>query len=119
MDLKIVTINAHEITNWKSFHDVFKRVFGFPDFYGYNMDAWIDCMADLDENNGMTSLAVEEGGLVALQIEGWEEFQERCPKQYSALLACAATVNENHMNDQLRTEKKPILAIVPVSIHRD
>lgn len=48
MQTTIVDIPAHEITDWDSFHDVFKRVFGFPDFYGRNMDAWIDCMTDLD-----------------------------------------------------------------------
>jgi RNAse (barnase) inhibitor barstar len=33
--------------------------FGFPDFYGRNMDAWIDCMTDIDvENNEQAMIAI-------------------------------------------------------------
>jgi hypothetical protein len=40
----IVRIDTRLITDWASFHDVFARSFGFPDYYGRNMDAWNDCM---------------------------------------------------------------------------
>ena len=42
-------INANKLINWKSFHEEFKSTFNFPDCYGENMDAWIDCMDELFE----------------------------------------------------------------------
>jgi hypothetical protein len=31
-----------------SFHDVSAATFGFPAFYGHNVNAWIDCLTNLD-----------------------------------------------------------------------
>ncbi len=45
--MKVVDIDITGIKNWKSFHDTFSSLFDFPDYYGMNMDAWIDCMDDL------------------------------------------------------------------------
>jgi hypothetical protein len=89
-----VTIPVNEIFDWDSFHDVFKRVFGFPDFYGRNMDAWIDCMTDLDApEGGMVQVSVRTGELVALEVYGAADFERRCPEQFRALVECAAFVN--------------------------
>ena len=58
----VVTLPAEEITDWASFHSVCKRLFGFPDFYGRNMDAWIDCMTSLDNpRDGLTAVTVSAG----------------------------------------------------------
>ncbi|MGY4725458.1 barstar family protein [Burkholderia pyrrocinia] len=39
-----VFVDTTEITDWPSLHRVFSRVFGFPPFYGNNLDALIDCL---------------------------------------------------------------------------
>lgn len=48
-----VYIDASWITDRASFHAVFKEVFGFPDFYGANMEhgliAWIILMIRLQK----------------------------------------------------------------------
>ena len=41
---KNVQIDGSAISDWNSFHDIFAAAFGFPAFYGRNMNAWIDCM---------------------------------------------------------------------------
>jgi RNAse (barnase) inhibitor barstar len=57
MRTTIIAIPADQITDWESFHSVFQAAFGFPDFYGRNMNAWIDCMSYLDEPpSGMTNV---------------------------------------------------------------
>ena len=40
----VVLIDGGRIVDWSSFHAVFAEGMGFPEFYGRNMDAWIDCM---------------------------------------------------------------------------
>ena len=59
--IKEVRINADLVTDWDSFHDIFKMTFGFPDFYGRNMNAWIGCMTDIDDKEtGMTKAWINE-----------------------------------------------------------
>ncbi|MFN7542324.1 MAG: barstar family protein [Acidobacteriota bacterium] len=39
MKPSVIKIPVDGITDWRTFHDVFQRTFGFPSFYGRNMDA--------------------------------------------------------------------------------
>jgi barstar (barnase inhibitor) len=55
-----VRIKTEAITDWQSFHESFKREMGFPDFYGMNMNAWIDCLTYLDEEDGMSRFHLRE-----------------------------------------------------------
>ncbi len=64
---KNISIDANGITDWDSFHDVFAKNFGFPDFYGRNMNAWNDCMTYLDDSEAnLTSVQVAPGDVVVL-----------------------------------------------------
>jgi Barstar (barnase inhibitor) len=48
------TLDGRKITDWKSFHDECAAIFGFPVFYGRNMDAWIDCLTYVRQGDGMS-----------------------------------------------------------------
>lgn len=67
--MRIVNIDCNEITDWDSFHGYFKRTFGFPDFYGANMNAWIDCLTYLDEDDGMSKIKIEKNTTLTLQLK--------------------------------------------------
>jgi len=87
-------IQARNIVDWPSFHAEFDRVFGFPDFYGRNMDAWIDCMTSLDDpDDGLTAIHVESGRVLTIEIEDVDALKRQCPEQYAALIECSAFVN--------------------------
>jgi hypothetical protein len=91
---KNVSIDAGRISDWESFHDAFAQTFGFPGFYGRNMDAWIDCMTYLDDPAaGMTSLHVAPGDVVVLCISKAADFKERCSEIFDALVECSSFVN--------------------------
>jgi RNAse (barnase) inhibitor barstar len=69
-------------------------MFGFPDFYGKNMDAWIDCLTSLDApEDGMSNVHCAPGAVVTLELENVKDFEYRCPEQYKALIECSAFVN--------------------------
>jgi hypothetical protein len=90
----VVTIDALKIHDWGSFHDAFAVAFGFPDFYGRNMDAWNDCMTHLDDPSaGMSTVHAPAGGVVVLTLNHARDLAARCPKIYAALVECAAFVN--------------------------
>jgi RNAse (barnase) inhibitor barstar len=89
-----VSLDCNAILDWDSFHKEFARVFGFPGFYGKNMNAWIDCLTSLDApEDGMTNIHCEPGAVVSLRLENVKEFERRCPDQYKALIECSAFVN--------------------------
>jgi hypothetical protein len=90
----VARVDCSRIRDWASFHDEFARVFGFPDFYGRNMDAWIDCMTSLDApSDGLSQIHCEPGQVLTLQLDGVADFKVRCLEQYSSLLECSAFVN--------------------------
>lgn len=90
----VVRIDARRIVDRATFHDVFAEAFGFPDFYGRNMDAWIDCLSGLDvPSDGMTTVHAPPGGVVTLQIDHVDDFADRCPELYEDVVECAAFVN--------------------------
>jgi hypothetical protein len=63
MDIEIITLPSDQITDWETFHAVFQSVFGFPEFYGRNMNAWNDCMTYLDDpDGGLSSVTIAKGG---------------------------------------------------------
>jgi hypothetical protein len=65
-----IAIPVDQITDWPSFHDVFQRTLGFPNFYGRNMDAWIDCMTSVDTPaDGLTTVTVPPGEVLVLRID--------------------------------------------------
>ncbi len=89
-----VRLDCDNIHDWPTFHEEFARVFGFPDFYGKNMNAWIDCMTSLGApEDGMSSIHCEPGTVMTLELENVKSFSDRCPEQYKALIECAAFVN--------------------------
>jgi len=88
-----VSIDCDKITDWQSLHQEFARVFGFPDFYGENMNAWIDCLTDLDADTGMTTIHCDPGSIVVLELMNVKSFRQRCTDQYAAVIECAAFVN--------------------------
>jgi len=66
---------------------------GFPDFYGRNMNAWIDCMTYRDLDDGMARINVSPGEVITLLVDGAAALKQRCPEQYEALVRSSAFVN--------------------------
>lgn len=90
----VIRIDADRITNCATFHDVFAEVFGFPSFYGRNMDAWIDCMSYLDDPIAeMSAVNIMPGEVLALLVDNAGPFKARCPEQFASLVECAGFVN--------------------------
>lgn len=89
--MRTVHIDGSKIKDWPSFFDEFAQAFGFPEFFGRNMDAWIDCMTNLDEE--FNAVQVPPGDLVCVALDAANDFKARCPEQFQAFVECAAFVN--------------------------
>lgn len=74
-------IKGKRLKNWKTFHSVFKKEMNFPDYYGENMDAWIDCVHEI----------IDEPTI--LQIDNGKYLKENEPELLNAIFECGAFVN--------------------------
>lgn len=102
--MRRIRINTELIENWESFHELFSKIFGFPDFYGKNMDAWIDCMSYLDDwKSGMTKIWIDKDDMLIIELKNNEEFKNRCQEIYLNLLECVAIVNARNIEANKKT----------------
>ena len=90
-----VEINLANISDWPSFHRVFKEAMGFPDFYGDNLNAWSDCMLDLSRPNtvGMTKVVVPEGEDLLLVLSNSIKFRSEHSDIFTVLFDTIASLN--------------------------
>ena len=104
----IIEIDGNEIMDMDGFHSTFARKFGFPEFYGRNMDAWIDCMTSLDApEDGLSGVHVEEGSVLTLQILNYKGLKEEAREVCDGLIECSAFVNWR----RIEQGRAPVLAL--------
>jgi Barstar (barnase inhibitor) len=109
MRTQIVRLQTKSILNWETFHGAFAETLGFPDFYGCNMNAWIDCMTYLDDKKaGMTKSTVSPGELFHLEVADARDFLKRVPQIFQAFTECAAFVNWRRLDKG----NPPVLALI-------
>ena len=106
-----VEINTEAITNWESFHEIFKREMGFPEFYGMNMNAWIDCLSYLDNDDKMTRFQLRGDETLHVEVQATESFKSRVPEIFDALVECAAFVNQQVCRTREETSNVPHLFV--------
>ena len=68
--MAIVRLDGANISNWMSFHDECQLAFGFPDFYGRNMNAWVDCLSYLRDEEGMSKFRLMPEEILQIEIVG-------------------------------------------------
>ena len=104
----IVRIDTRRIRDWDTFHEVCAEALGFPSYYGRNMNAWIDCMSYLNDPEVVdTSVKAKPGEVVTIQLDYVDDFAERCPELYGALVESSAFVNWR----QIALGRGPVLAL--------
>lgn len=103
-----VQLDGRTLTDWAGFHQTCKQALGFPAFYGGNMDAWIDCLSGLRDDDGMSAYRLAPDEMLQIQVLHSDVLRREAPEILSALEECTAEVN------QLYTEngKKPAIGLV-------
>jgi len=99
-----ITIDFAEITDWASFHASFCSVMGFPEFYGGNMNAWIDCMSYIDDSSaGMSKIAIEPGDSLIIEVRNSQNAKRKIPHIFNGFLECVQMVNDRFEDDNIET----------------
>ena len=94
-----ITLPTREITDRETFHTVSERVFGFPKWYGRNMDAWLDCMSCVgDADAGRTCISLAPGELLLIMVPEAESFRERAPDVFAHFIDCTGFANRRFID---------------------
>ena len=103
-----VTLDTTRIHDWHSFHRVCAETFGFPAFYGQNMNAWIDCLTYAREGDGMSSFVLGDTEQLLIVLPDFEVFTERVPAISAELLLYVSFVNQR----SVEAAEKPALVFL-------
>ncbi len=87
-------LNGELITDWDSFHTECEKVFGFPDFYGRNMNAWVDCLSYLRDDDGMSKFVLKENEVLTIEVLHSDKLRAAAPDIVEELQFCVAMINE-------------------------
>lgn len=102
-----VKVDFNKIRDWESFHEVFAELMGFPDFYGKNNNAWIDCMSYIDdEDAGMSKITVKSGESLNIISVGTEECIKNSSEVVLGFLEIVANVNQRFIESKTETRIK-------------
>lgn len=90
-----IELDLGDVADSDALHELFARQLGFPDFYGRNMNAWVDCMSNISRPGtpGMTRVEVAAGEDLVLVLRGTDAFVERLPELASQLVQATGHVN--------------------------
>ncbi len=85
--------------DWSSFHKESQEKFGFPDFYGRNLDAWVDCLSGVRDDDGMSSIALTSDEVLQIELVNSDMLRKKAPHILNALQECVEAVNERYAED--------------------
>lgn len=103
-----VCLNGETITDWKTFHLQCQNAFGFPEFYGHNMDAWVDCLSYLRDDEGMSKFRLKPNEILQIEMTHAELLRLRVPDLLEELKFCIDGINERYED----YGEKPALVLV-------
>lgn len=106
--MKKIELNFANTRNSEQMHQQLKEKFAFPDFYGANGNALIDCLSSLRHpEDGMSKLILQPDEILILECRGLS-FKKNT--FLSELIAVVSAVNER----EISKGNKPSLFICPV-----
>jgi len=103
-----VTLDGATITDWPTFHAQCRGAFGFPDFYGNNLDAWVDCLSYLRDDDGMTRFHLAEDEVLEIEVAHADALRQQAPDLLEELAFCIEGINERYAD----YGEKPALKLV-------
>lgn len=103
-----VRLDGAQITDWSSFHAACQIAFGFPDYYGRNMDAFVDCLSYLRDEEGMTKFRLKPSEVLQIEVLHAEQMRKQAPDILEEVAFCIEGINERYAD----YGEKPALELV-------
>jgi hypothetical protein len=106
--MAIAELRGSAISDMASFHAESRQAFGFPDTYAGTMDAWIDCMSYLRDEDGMSKFRLFPKEVLQIVILDAAVLRAKAPDVLDELTYCIAGLNERYED----YGEKPALELV-------
>ncbi|HEX2530132.1 MAG TPA: barstar family protein [Burkholderiaceae bacterium] len=93
-----VRLDGAVIDDWESFHVESRKAFGFPDFYGCTMDAWIDCLSYLRDDDGMSKFRLAPDEVLQIELCNADILRQKAPGILEEIGFCIAIINDRYLD---------------------
>lgn len=103
-----VRLDGAAISDWESFHAESRRVFGFPDFYGCSMNAWIDCLSYLRDGDGMSTFRLAPDEILQIELYNADALRRKAPEILEEIGFCVTAINDRYAD----YGEKPALELI-------
>ena len=105
--MALVEIPASGIVDWESFHDTLAEALRFPDYYGRNGNAFLDCLRDILDGRDVPR-TLGPGESLTIDLGELGDLRARCPEQLAALVDWTSWANGEQID--LGNEGRVVLA---------
>ena len=89
-------LNGAAIKDFPSFHAQCKAALGFPDSYSDSMDAWVDCLSYLRDDDSMSKFRLKPNEVLEIVIKDAEAMKAAVPDILEEVTYCVAGLNERY-----------------------
>ena len=89
-------LNGAAIKDFTTFHAECRAAFGFPDTYGDTMDAWVDCLSYLRDDDGMTKFRLKPNEVLEIVIVDAAAMRAAVPDILEEVTYCIGGINERY-----------------------
>lgn len=89
-------LNGEAIVDWNTFHEESRRAFGFPEDYTNTMDAWVDCLSYLRDEDSMSSFHLADNEVLTIVINGSAAMRVTVPEILEEMSFCVGGINERY-----------------------
>lgn len=106
--MAVAELNGALIHDEASFHQQSREAFGFPATYAGSMDAWVDCMSYLRDEENMTKFRLKANEVLEIVIFEADKMKAAAPDLLEELTFCVGGINERYED----YGEKPALELV-------
>ena len=106
--MAVAELNGALITDEASFHQQSREAFGFPASYADSIDAWVDCMSYLRDDENMTKFKLKPDEVLEVVILEADKMKAAAPDLLEELSYCVGGINERYED----YGEKPALELV-------
>ncbi|GLS24608.1 barstar family protein [Marinibactrum halimedae] len=100
MNIKKLKLNLLQIKTMDEFYDEISNLFGFPDFFGRNIDALIDCLFSLRyPEDEMTNVHLMDSEFMLLEVYGISSVDQKIRDTLIFAVEFANAKNNEKGND--------------------
>jgi hypothetical protein len=101
-------LDGAAITDEASFHAASQKAFGFPAFYGHSMDAWVDCLSYLRDEEAMCAYHLGNDEVLTIEVANSAAFKQNAPDLLEEMSYLIGAINERYED----YGEKPALKLV-------